>query len=542
MTDARWWRYGVAGALASAALLGAVALVRAPWHWLVFVAWIPWLFALDRCTLRGALASSALLAAGFVATAFHWLPATLSAYAHKPLIVTWPLALLLAPILLQPQLIAAGACRVLARRMTQAFARPRPWIGAATALAYVGAEWALPRLFADTAGYGLYPSAELRQCVELATGRGLTLGALVVNECILAALVAVGSARLRPLLVAALIVGAQYSYGSVRLAQVEARTREASTFAAGVIQANITAYDKLAAEQGTFETVRQILDAHEALSRGLLAGGPLELLVWPETVYPTTFGAPKSEDGAAFDARITALVAESGVPLVFGAFEESAAGEHNAAFFLQPTASGIQRASYKKTLLFPLTEELPGWLESERVRAALPWAGRWHPGAGPRALPLRLRDGSALRVAPLICYEALDSSYAAAGARQGAQVLLTLSNDAWFPDAAGARLHLLVAAHRSVELRLPQIRATNSGISALVLPSGELVAPAPFGTARALRLDVPRVPPTWTPVRAFGDWLGWAALVACALLLAWLSIRSWRGARRPSTARPRAAR
>lgn len=471
-----------AGALVSAALLGLVARVEAPWHPLSLVALAPWFWGLDRSAPRAALTSAALLATAFTASAFWWLPGTVAAYTGCPRPLAWLGCLALAPLVLQPQLLAAAGARLLARRLVLSHASL--WPAVATALTYVFAEWALPRLFADTLGYGLFPSPWLRQAADLGGGAGLTLSCLAVSEC------AARRTRLAAL-GAALVVLALAGYGAVRLRQVEARTVAAPVLTAGVVQANITAYDKLAAEQGTFETVRQILETHVALSRELLAQGPLDLLVWPETVYPTTFGAPKSGDGAAFDQQIAAMAREARAPLVFGAFEADALGEHNAAFFLD--ADGSLQASYQKSLLFPLTEYVPRWLDSSRLRAVLPWAGRWQPGPGPRVLPLRLRDGSALRVAPLICYEAIHQDYVERAAGQGAQVLLTLSNDAWFPAAAGARLHLTVAAFRSIETRLPQLRATNSGISALVLPSGEIVSATAFDSRAAIRLRVPRV-------------------------------------------------
>lgn len=491
------------GAAASALILALVGRVEAPWHWLTLVALAPWLWSLAGASLRAALGSAALLAAGFTAGAFFFVAPALAAYSGAPLWAAWLITLLLGPLVLQPQLLAAAAARVLTARRGPVFA------AAATALAYLGAEWALPKLFCDTLGYALYPSAALRQGAELASGAGLTLLCLAVSEC--AVLGLQGSRAATGLAVA--LVAAATGLGALRLRAVERETRAAPSFTAGVVQANITAYDKLAAEQGTFETVRQILDAHTALSRSLAAQGPLDLLVWPETVYPTTFGAPKSEEGAEFDRQIAAAALQS--PLVFGAFEESAAGEHNAAFFLE-RGGRLAGDPYRKSRLFPLTEHLPAWLDFPALRRALPWAGHWQPGPGPRALPVLLRDGTSIRVAPLICYEALDAGYVARAARS-AQVLLTLSNDGWWPGERGPRLHLILAAFRSVETRLAQIRATNSGISALVLPSGELVSATDFGARAALRLPVPRL--SRSSALARGDWLGPLALAGCALLL-----------------------
>jgi apolipoprotein N-acyltransferase len=146
-----------------------------------------------------------------------------------------------------------------------------------------------------------------------------------------------------------------------------------------------------------------------------------------------------------------------------------------------------------------------------------------------------------VRFAPLICYEAVHPGYVAGAARDGAEVLLALSNDAWFADAAAPRLHLAAAALRSVELRLPQIRATNSGISALVLPSGAIVSATEFGARTAVRLAVPRVSRRWTPSLAWGDWPGPVALAACAALALYLiaaaAARTWASGSRPASGR-----
>jgi apolipoprotein N-acyltransferase len=205
---------------------------------------------------------------------------------------------------------------------------------------------------------------------------------------------------------------------------------------------------------------------------------------------------------------------------VLGAFEREGADEFNAAFFLTPGAGGqVAHRTYRKSILFPLTEHVPGWLDSEWLRGALPWTGRWTPGPGPRVVDAALRGGAPIAVAPLICYEVTEPGYVAAGAATGADLLLTISNDAWFPDDAAPRLHAIIAAFRSIETRLPQLRATNSGISALITPTGELEAATGFGERAAFRVQVPRMPRTATLVVAWGDWPGPASLALVAVLL-----------------------
>jgi len=90
--------------------------------------------------------------------------------------------------------------------------------------------------------------------------------------------------------------------------------------------------------------------------------------MWPETVYPTTFGTPKSEDGAAFDHEIAGFVARSGVPLVFGSYDSEGDDEFNAAMLLEPEADGRLRLDiYRKPFLFPLTEGVPASFDSATV-------------------------------------------------------------------------------------------------------------------------------------------------------------------------------
>jgi apolipoprotein N-acyltransferase len=171
--------------------------------------------------------------------------------------------------------------------------------------------------------------------------------------------------------------------------------------------------------------------------------------------------------------------------------------------------------------LFPLPERVPAALDRPLVRRWLPWLGTWRAGAGPRVVPLRLRDRRTLRIAPLICYDAVDSGGVLAAARQGAELIVTLSNDAWFAAGGGPRLHLIVSAFRSIETRRPQVRATNTGISAVIAPTGELLGTIGVDQRGTLVGVVAPSPGTWTLMLAWGDWFGPAALVLAVGLLAW---------------------
>jgi apolipoprotein N-acyltransferase len=323
------------------------------------------------------------------------------------------------------------------------------------------------------------------------------------------------------------------SYGVYRRAELAAQRTggEARTITAALIQASITGYEELRRTRGTFGAVDWILKEHAALSGGALEGSAVDLVVWPETVYPTTFGRPKSDDGRAFDAEITRFVERTRVPLLFGSYDVDGADEYNAAFLVEPRVEEhVVQPAYRKTHLFPLTEYVPAWLESETSRRMMPWLGTWKAGPGPLVLKLGLRDGSFLRLAPLICLDAVIANHSLDAVAQGGEVLVTLSNDSWFAATPGARLHLVVSAFRSIETRRPQLRVTNSGISAIIDASGELIATTTVGERRALVGSVPLVGSADTLMLRWGDWFGPSAFTGgvLALLLATVRCRARR--------------
>ncbi|NVJ15403.1 apolipoprotein N-acyltransferase [Myxococcus sp. AM010] len=516
-----------------AALLGVVGTTvlfalfgRLEAHWLAlgWVAMVPWLAALDRArSAREALGLGVLLSVTFTAAVFHWFPGALQAYSRAPTAVGWALFLLVAP-LLQLQFAAAALARYAARRLAR---EGQGWLPPLVGtLAYVGMEGITPKLFADTLGHGLYASEWQRQGADVAGAPGLTLVLLLGNECVLAALRAWrgqgARSAWRPAAGLAGLVLGLTGYGALRHAQARAATRADGGLVVGAVQANITRYEKLKAELGAYEVVRRVLDTHYAMSDALLRDGPVDLLVWPETVYPTPFGTPRSETGAALDAEIAGYVSERGVPLVFGTYDLEGEREFNAAMFLGPSSPGRapERAAYRKTMLFPLTEWVPDLIDTPTLREWLPWTGRWKRGPGPRAVRFTLRDGRQLRVAPLICYETIFPEYVAQGVRQGAELLLTLSNDSWFTGTPAPRLHLMHAAFRSIETRRPQVRVTNSGVSALIDATGAVVAEVDDDQRAGLTMRVPATASLSTLALAWGDWLSPLALLAAVGLLA----------------------
>ncbi|MCC6848822.1 MAG: apolipoprotein N-acyltransferase [Deltaproteobacteria bacterium] len=524
---------------ASAAFYALYASAVWPWIALGWVGLVPFLRVLDRVrSLRGALAAGVAMAVAFELAVFGWFAWAIADYAG-----TSPLAPLLlltaASPFLQPQFVAVALARTWFRR-----ARPdaRTAVALVSAATFIAAESVTPKLFGDTLGYPLSGSLWWRQAADLSGVPGLTFAMVAVNELAWAALRARAAgahvarrAVAAPATCAIGVVALLSAYGAWRVAAFDARSGDTGV-TVGLVQANLGHYDRMATEIGKYETVRTILDTHVALSAPLLARGDLDVLVWPETVYPTTFGKPKSEDGAAFDREIVDFVERAGIPLVFGAYDTDGAAEFNAAFVLAPvvgrtTGGGAAAARgdaaampavagiYRKATLFPLTEYVPAFLDAEWLRRRLPWLGTWSAGAGARVVSLPLRGGASVRAAPLICYDVLDPSLARAAAVAGAEVILTLSNDSWFAFGSGPALHLQGATFRSIETRRPQVRATNTGISAVIDAAGRPVARAAVDERATLVAVVRPARAVTTPVMRYGEWIvpvAWALVAASA--------------------------
>jgi len=159
-----------------------------------------------------------------------------------------------------------------------------------------------------------------------------------------------------------------------------------------------------------------------------------------------------------------------------------------------------------------------------------PQVGNFGRGPGPEVFTVPMRHGEVSpRIAPIICYEALFTRYTVEAARHGAQLLVNVTNDSWFGPFGEPELHLALSAFRSIETRLPQIRSTNTGISALILPDGSITGASPKNEALHLNWEIvlPEENPDSGVIR-WGDWFGPTALFVGLILLLIMQIRAAR--------------
>lgn len=334
-------------------------------------------------------------------------------------------------------------------------------------------------------GYSQYRFPILIQVTDLVGHHGITF-LLLLSNGLLAALIlklrqyATAKAGPRPtgapaglpawptLLAAALLPMLAVAYGAVRLPAIEARQASAATLAVAVIQGNIPQDDKWAPAYQR-ATVARYLE----LSAAALAAEPRpELLIWPETAlpfYPLEHHLFSPVAGFANRHRLALLTGAPHRQPRPGAEERY----YNSAFLVGPT--GRVDGIYHKQHLVPFGEYIP-------LRRLLPFfapivetLGDFTPGPGPQLLSIaRTETSPAATVGALICFEAIFPGLARRMTAAGADLLVNITNDAWFGRSHAPYQHLSMAALRAVENRRGLARSANTGISAFVLPSGRL--------------------------------------------------------------------
>lgn len=197
-----------------------------------------------------------------------------------------------------------------------------------------------------------------------------------------------------------------------------------------------------------------------------------QIILWPEASTP--FPAPGHP---ATEAWLEDLVRDLEVPVVMGNLARTvdAEGEarwYNAVIAIDPE-TGIDPHFVAKRKLVPFGEAMPGWLPF--LDKLIPVAGSFTPGEGDPILPVEVA-GHRWRIAPLVCYEDLFPGVARKAVARGADLLLVVTNDAWYGEESAAYQHMVHSVLRAVETRRPVLRAGNAGWSGWIDERGYIRA------------------------------------------------------------------
>ncbi len=387
--------------------------------------------------------------------------------------------------------------------------------------------------------------------------------------------------------IAAVVVAANIGYGLVRIAQVQAEQEAAPKVKIGMVEADIGIWSKENPEK-----LANNLIIHQTLSRTLADQGA-ELIVWPESSFQSSivFASVAQTDDLA-DLHRTAVeyrlwipsdatyLRPSRAPLLASDAEDERAGissadryavqrgfdvpilfggitfrllsdeeyrddppnkkmsqivdgqivtvprnyrVYNTAMLLD--GQGRVQGTYDKTYLLAFGEFIPLADLFPWVYDLLPAASEFTPGERIEAFKFGEHN-----LGVMICYEDILPAFGRKLAAANPDVLINVTNDAWFGKTAEPYLHLALATFRAVETRKWLLRSTNTGVSAFVDATGEIRAQTSIHDAETLAFDVPMMKGPPTLYVRIGDLIGYLALIALAALVA-LAIKK---GRRPS--------
>jgi apolipoprotein N-acyltransferase len=222
-----------------------------------------------------------------------------------------------------------------------------------------------------------------------------------------------------------------------------------------------------------------------------------QLIVWPEAPAPFY---PSNPDFRGFTAEIAR---KANSDLLFGGVGHTKEGAPlNSAFLVQ--SNGELAGEYDKIKLVPFGEFVPppfGW-----VNRITKEAGDFVPG---NKIVVFQTSGHGLGA--FICYESAFPDLVRAFARDGAELLVNLSNDGYFGKSAAREQHLSLVRMRAAENRRWILRATNDGITAMINPTGHVTERLPpyQELASEMRFGYESVV---TPYTRYGDWFAWMCL------------------------------
>jgi apolipoprotein N-acyltransferase len=567
-----WHRSTLAIALTGSLLMFA-ALPPLAWGILSWIAPVPWLVLIQAGELPGRRPYRALWVAGFVfwLMAVHWLR-----LPHPATSLGW-LALAAYLAFYLPAFV--GLSRVAVHRIGAPLwlVAPIVWTGLELARAHLLTGFLMGSLAHTQVGW-----TQLIQISDIFGEYGVDFLLVLVAACVTEGFriadcglfLPIRNPQSRvpsgcrnpkflfrplPIVVAAFTLAGTLAYGHWRLEQLSVSTSDDDSnptpIRIALIQGNSLAewkYDPSREQQIADEYISLSEQAVElAKTRG--DGRPLDLIVWPETMFRTpliTFdpnykppaeAVRTPEEVASYGPRaLAALVQRVQTPVLVGVERihfaaATKTGEENPPAARYNSAALVDRdgrivGTYDKVHRVVFGEFIPfaKWLPF--LYRMTPLTGGIEAGTRPVLLELNGR-----LLAPNICYETVIPHVIRRQANVvvrdsvPADVLINLTNDAWYWGSSELDMHLACGVFRAVETRKPLVIAANGGLSAWIDHCGRVREVSPRRQPHVILADV-------EPGRSrsvyldFGDWFALVCLTICGLL----AIVGWRASKNPT--------
>lgn len=358
-------------------------------------------------------------------------------------------------------------------------------------------------------GYGLLPWETLVQIADIGGLYGLSFLVVLINSMLVYLMEQKSKTGLLIILMA---LGVPFIYGTIRVQQIPKQIELKSDFNAVLVQGNFSLKDRWSG-MGFYHRIKTYLDLSQCLPDNEHKDC---IIVWPETVLNSL---------AKLDPLFFKNLQQALKPnhfLIAGGLRQQLKEVYNCAYLLSKT----ELKWYDKHILLPYAENTPRGIGLGSFYEA---PEKFSPGFSPATVDL-----IGIRMSLSICLEMLYGNYIRQSILKGGQILVNISNDAWFGKTSMPVIHLNASRLRAVENRRFVLRSSNSGISAIISPLGRIVKQSQLFTREKISGTVVLLDHKSFYTR-WGDWIIFLALAV--LLIKIISKKIKNGNLKPSTDR-----
>lgn len=445
--------------------------------YLAFLALVPWLISLKSMNAKQSFYSGLVFGIVHFCSLIYWIVPTLIEYGKLHLILAVCALLFLSFYLgLFPAVFA-----YLLKEISGSFVKPL-----LASCIWVSLEYIRTYLFSGFAwgalGYSQYLNLILIQIADFSGIYGISFLIILTNYIIADIWISFVSKEQKVLLIPVIytlvLIVACLFYGANRIKFIDQQIKTSFKPTISIVQGNIDQDKKWSRK---FQ--KQTLEKYISLSTTQIKKKP-DLIVWPETALPFYYTYDKK-----LSEQIDEFIRSSKTNFLIGslAFEQvdNKIKYYNRAYMLDRFS--IIKQSYDKHHLVPFGEYVPFKKYFDFLGKITEQAGNFSIGKE-ELFPLQFNE---YKTGVLICFEILFPHIATKFVKNKADILTTITNDAWFGNTSAAKQHFAIAVLRSVENRRSVVRVANTGISGFINPFGKVLYTTKTFTDKAFAYEIP---------------------------------------------------
>ncbi len=451
--------------------------------WLAFFALVPLLMSIQSMTPTESFYAGFITGISFFLTLIYWIVPTIHVYGGLHLILAFGVLTLLCLYLALYPAIFAFTLKKLKYGSYMPLLAACIWTGLEyiRTYAFTGFSW-------GTLGYSQYENLALIQIADFTGVYGVSFLIILVNSSLAVLFMSfkkkIAGQYIIPVIYTTVLVIGAYIYGSQKINNIDSQIKKAEKTTISIIQGNIKQNLKWS-DEFKIHTIEKYIQ----LSKSQIKKNP-DLVIWPETALPFYYGFDE-----VLSNHVNQCVESSKTNFLIGSPAFELDKEHtrfyNRAYMFDGFADIT--GSYDKNHLVPFGEYVPFGDYLTFLGKITAQAGNF--SAGNQAfLPLEFNNHNlnvTRKTGVLICFEILFPSISSKFVKNGADILTTITNDAWFGQSSAAMQHFSIAVFRAVENRRTVARAANTGISGFIDPKGKIIETTSLFKDTAVTRKVP---------------------------------------------------